>query len=161
LTPNAEKPVLKFIDDVTKIEYYAQNVVTLSNPLAITDNTAALKCSFAGGCQMDVMAEGLTTMLKASKNNYISVCGQKCDLMDNQSDLSKSSCAVPAISTLYSNLEFGIAESVEDLKTSIYTGTNANSKAAFDNNNLNNAGDTSTLCTIGTSFSTGHIGLIS
>jgi hypothetical protein len=49
------------------------NAVTLTNPLTISSsNAASLSCSFAGGCDLQIQANGLSTVLKgAPQNNSI------------------------------------------------------------------------------------------
>jgi hypothetical protein len=40
------------------------NTVTLTNPLTISSsNAASLSCSFAGGCNLQIQADGLSTVL--------------------------------------------------------------------------------------------------
>ena len=49
------------------------NTVTLTNPLTISSsNAATMSCSFAGGCNLQIQANGLSTVLKgAPQNNSI------------------------------------------------------------------------------------------
>ena len=49
------------------------NAVTLTNPLTISSsNAASLSCSFAGGCNLQIQANGLSTVLQgAPQNNSI------------------------------------------------------------------------------------------
>ena len=49
------------------------NTLTLTNPLTISSsNAASLSCSFAGGCDLQIQANGLSTVLKgAPQNNSI------------------------------------------------------------------------------------------
>ena len=49
------------------------NTVTLTNVLTISSsNAASLSCSFAGGCNLQIQANGLSTILQgASQNNSI------------------------------------------------------------------------------------------
>ena len=53
-----------FHDDSTKVGYRASGTVNLTNPLSITGSSAALSCSFAGGCLYEVQAAGLSSLLK-------------------------------------------------------------------------------------------------
>jgi hypothetical protein len=61
------------------LEHHATNTLTLENPLKITASTSGLSCSFAGGCNYEVSAKGLSTLLKNRANNQIQVCGKTCD----------------------------------------------------------------------------------
>jgi hypothetical protein len=67
---------------------------------------------------------------------------------------------LPEVSTTFSNTEYKIAESTDDLQGKIF-GTYTNNKAAFDGILTNNPGASSSPCAIGTAFKEGHIGLIS
>lgn len=71
------------------------------------------------------------------------------------------SCLVPALSTSYSNEHFLIAEPSEDLKSGVYFGTSDDFANAFDDDLLNDNGDDSANCYIGTEFKEGHVGIIS
>ena len=97
---------------VEELEFTATNIVTLTNVLAITGSSSALSCSFAGGCLLDINAQGLSTLLKGDpKNNFITVCDTKCPFSDTASTADVSKCSLPPISTTYSNSNFKIAES--------------------------------------------------
>jgi len=61
------------------LEHYAPNTLTLENELKITGSTSGLTCSFAGGCNYEVNAKGLSTLLKDRANNQIQVCGRTCE----------------------------------------------------------------------------------
>ena len=56
------------------LAHYATNAVTLTNPLSVTASTTGLECSFAGGCDYEITAKGLSTLLKDTTNNYVTVC---------------------------------------------------------------------------------------
>ena len=85
--------------------------------LAITDSTSGLECSFAGGCNLEVYGEGLSSLLKNdTKNNFISVCDEKCEFDENLSDASKVVCKLPKMSTVYSNEAFKIERAHDDLR---------------------------------------------
>jgi hypothetical protein len=101
-------------------------------------------------------------MLEADPTkNYIEVCSSKCAYLSSSSTSTIAKCSLPSVSTTYSNQNFGISTESEDLRAEKYFGSNANFAKAFDNNNLNNAGDMSTDCHIGGEFKTGFIGLLS
>jgi hypothetical protein len=64
-------------------------------------------------------------------DNYISVCENKCTIA--AADITKGSvtCQLPSVSTKYSNTNFKIAESTEDLRGKIF-GTSSHVDKAFD-----------------------------
>jgi hypothetical protein len=76
---------------------------------------------------------------------------------------SYADCILPPLSTIYSNTNFQIATESEDLRpqNGAFFGSNANYAKVFDNNNLNDAGDTSSNCHVGVRFTTGHVGMLS
>jgi len=82
---------------------------SLANPMVISTVTSR-SCSFAGGCDLEINADGLTTMLKQDPSkNFVKVCGEKCEINTNSSTGSKAVCTLPKISTVYSNQNFGVA----------------------------------------------------
>ena len=81
----------------------------VSKSLGAASGPASLECSFAGGCLLEVTAEGLASILKNDTvHNFISVCDEKCEFNETLSDSAKSVCKLPKISTVYSNQEFNI-----------------------------------------------------
>jgi hypothetical protein len=136
--------------------------VSLANALNITGTSAALQCSFNGGCLFDVNAKGLSTLLIGDpKNNYIKVCDRRCPVDELTSTDSTSKCFVPEVSTTYSNENFKIAESLDDLKSGTYFGTFSDNDKVFDDILTNNPGTSSAPCNVGMAFKEGHIGLVS
>jgi hypothetical protein len=68
----------------------------LTNEISITDSTSGLTCSFAGGCQYEVTANGLATMFKNdSSSNYISICDEICEFNEEDSTSSVTKCKLP------------------------------------------------------------------
>ena len=63
--------------------------------------------------------------------------------------------------TTYSNTNFLILKTTEDLQSGIYFGSNGNFAKVFDDDNMNDAGDMSSNCHIGMEFKQGFIGQIS
>ena len=109
-----EKPVLTFkgvYGDGTKAELVADtSSLVFSGPtLTINDQTAGLECSFAGGCQITLTAEGLTSAL-TNPDNKIEVCGEICELDTDDSDSGMAICTVPALVTERSVEQFKLAE---------------------------------------------------
>jgi len=127
----------------------------------VTASSSGLECSFAGGCDYEITAKGLSTLLKDKKNHFVTVCDQVCEYDEVSSTSDKSICHVPQISTSYSDSNFKIAKSVDVLSSGVFFGSNDKAGNAFDGNLLNNAEDDTEDCHIGMSFKEGHIGLIS
>jgi hypothetical protein len=102
-------PLLWFNSSTDDSIHYAYHITTnpelkINKSLGATSGPANFECSFAGGCQLEVTSEGLSSILKNdSINNFISVCDEKCEFVESASDSSKSVCNVPKISTVYSN----------------------------------------------------------
>jgi hypothetical protein len=97
-------PTLRFDETGTDVQHFANISSAIQKILVIQSATSGLQCSFAGGCNIEVVAPGLSTILKNdSVNNFISVCDAKCEFLDNLSDQSKSTCKIPKMSTIYSN----------------------------------------------------------
>jgi hypothetical protein len=110
-------PSLWFNETDTQVRHYAHITSTLNKELTVTSASTDLSCSFAGGCNLEVHAEGLSTILKNdSVNNFIAVCDEKCDFVKNLSDSSKAVCSLPKMSTVYSNENFKIETEKEDLR---------------------------------------------
>jgi len=59
------------------------------NPFSLTSSTAGLSCSFNGGCELSMTGTaGVKTLMRANpKDNYIKVCEQKCDFIDDSSSV--------------------------------------------------------------------------
>jgi len=92
--------------------------------MKLTSSSAALKCSFEGGCKYEVKATaGLTTLLKNSPtDNYINICEKKCELVVADSVSGTTVCKVPSVSTTYSNENFKIEVPSESLNSGVYFG---------------------------------------
>ena len=53
---------------------------------------------------MEINAAGLSSILKSDPtNNFIGVCDDACEFIEDLSDSSKAVCRLPKISTVYSN----------------------------------------------------------
>ena len=82
-------PSLWFDETGTDVKHSANISASLNKALSVTSSTSGLTCSFAGGCNLTINAEGLSTMLKNDTvNNFISVCDEKCEFITNLSDSS-------------------------------------------------------------------------
>ena len=77
------------------LAHYATLTAKLSNELAVTASSSALECSFAGGCDYEITAKGLSTLLKDSTNHYVTVCDQPCVYNDALSTSDKAICNIP------------------------------------------------------------------
>jgi len=110
-------PELWFNQTGTSVRHYAKISTTLKKTLTVTSATSGLTCSFAGGCKLEVTADGLSTILRNdSVNNFISVCDETCTFIESESTATKSVCKLPKISTVYSNENFKIETEKEDLR---------------------------------------------
>ena len=74
------------------LQHYATNDKKLGNTLAVTGSSSGVECSFAGGCDYEITAKGLATLLKDTKNNYVTVCDQPCVYNDAKSTSDKAVC---------------------------------------------------------------------
>lgn len=102
-------PALWFDETSSNITHYASITANITKTLAVTAGYSGLSCSFAGGCNLQLNAEGLSTIFKNdSSMNYITVCEEKCHFIRNLSDSSKAVCSMPKMSTIYSNENFNI-----------------------------------------------------
>ena len=89
----------------------------MTKTLGAATGPTGLECSFAGGCLLEITADGLSSVLKNdSVNNFISVCDEKCEFVESSSDGTKSVCKLPKISTVYSNANFNIETTKDDLR---------------------------------------------
>jgi len=103
----------------------------------VSDSTSGLECSFAGGCTYEVTSNSLATMiLSDSDTNHVNICGEECIIIEDQSSTSTVKCALPSLSTIYSNENFGIITQSEDLDSGAYFGTADDNSIAFDGNLL-------------------------
>jgi hypothetical protein len=93
-------------DDTMHYAYHdtSDSTLQLTKSLGTAAGPTGFECSFAGGCQLEITAEGLSSILKNDTvNNYISVCDEKCEFIESASDSTKSVGKLPKISTVYSN----------------------------------------------------------
>lgn len=146
------------------MRHYAKISVGLTKTLTVSSAYTGLECSFAGGCNLEVTAEGLSTILKNdSVNNFISVCEEKCEFVRNLSDSSKAVCKMPKMSTIYSNENFNIETQKEDLKFRKTFGNLDDVSVIFDNQLLimPTIDSSESTCHFGGSFKANHVGMLS
>lgn len=103
-------------------------------------------------------------MLKTdSVNNFISVCDEPCEFVDNLSDSSKAVCKLPKMSTIYSNENYKIETEKEDLKFRKHFGNLEFVSTVFDNKLLYTPiiASSQPNCHVGGSFKVNHVGMLS
>jgi hypothetical protein len=96
-----------------------------------------------------------------AKTNYIEVCAQKCLFSQSDSTATVAKCKLPKISTTYSNQNFKIEESSDDLNSRNYFGTAEDNSMYFDNSLLFTPSNQNDLCYFGMEFKEGHVAMIS
>ena len=155
----ASVPTLIFRSQSTSTAHHASNAVEISNALAITDSTSALACSFAGGCSYEVTSNGLASLLKSdSSNNFVEICGSKCEFNDEASSDSLISCKLPLLSTSYSNTNFGIA--TPSVLSGEAFGTGENPEIVFDGEWTVTHNPGTHTCHVGMKFKEGYVGIL-
>jgi len=95
----------------------------LKNPLVIQsiEPKESVECSYAGGCQIKMLASGLFYVFKDRENSYLEVCGTKVEQVKKGGEKEPTpartvTIELPPLSTKLSNTLFKIAENTEDLK---------------------------------------------
>ena len=92
---------------------YGENFAMNSNSiLNILDQSSDLECSFAGGCQYEIVAAGLASTL-SKEENYIEVCGEICELDSYESDAAIAYCILPPLISEFSISEYELAKHEE------------------------------------------------
>jgi hypothetical protein len=147
IVETATAPALRFVDTLTNSMYYARIAGTITNPLNVVSSSSGLECSFAGGCMFEVAAQGLGSKIKLdSTKTHIEVCNEECIYSEADSTADTVRCKLPALSTTYSNANFGIQLESEDLKTGKYLSSGTFVEKSFNNNNLDANVDTNANC---------------
>ena len=157
-------PALSFKKSGSSEKVFAivDRATSLTNALSVSSSTTGLTCSFAGGCEYEITAPGLSNVLKNSpKTNYISVCDEICEFNETASTAASAKCKLPPVSTIYSNENFFIATETEDLDSGVYFGTATDLATAFDGVMTNTPTDSSSECSLGMQFKENHVGMIS
>jgi hypothetical protein len=135
----------------------------ITNKVSVTASTTDLECSFQGGCKYEVTAAGLTSTLKASgTSDHIDVCGERCELIDADSNSSKAACTLPHVVTSYSATEYKVV-TTGTLHTGTWTGTasTAELKKLVDGKNLVDLSDsTSSDCHFQIAYKANHVGVL-
>jgi hypothetical protein len=160
----SDPPKIRFISPEADhySEYYSVQDSDLENTFSVTDSTSSLECSFAGGCTYEVTSNSLANMILSDSNtNHVNICGEECIIIEDESSTSTVKCILPALSTIYSNENFGIATQSEDLDSGSYFGTADDNSIAFDGDLLVPTSDSNDICVIGMAFKENHVGMIS
>lgn len=157
VTVNATKPVLSFHESSSSTVFFAIMNAEVTNALTVSSNSQGLTCSFAGGCSYEVAAAGLATMMKKNPDsNFITVCENKCLFDEENSSASSAKCKLPAVSTLYSDSNFGIQTS-NKLTGMTLTSSHPDTQARLIDGNIHNAfKDTGAECHATFEFKTGY-----
>jgi hypothetical protein len=165
VTTSPQKPQLYFTNQANATVFHSNiGNVTVNNSILITAASANLQCSFAGGCEYEVHAAGLSALMKQDNNqHYVKVRDEKCVYNDNSSSATIAKCKIPKLSTLYSDANFNISTMTEDLKPPRKWGTLNNNSVPFDGVLVTKPVEGSMvggLCSIGVSFKVGHVAML-
>lgn len=157
---NATKPVLRFHEDTSITVLVSIMNAEITNALTVTSSSQGLTCSFAGGCSLEVTANGLATMLKQNPaENYISVCENKCTF-DETSTSSVAKCKLPSVSTLYSDSNYGIQSSHKLTGMALTSSNAAKQNNLIDGNIHNTYTDPAAECHATFEFKTGYTAIL-
>ena len=136
-----------------------EGVKDFVNPFSLTSSTAGLSCSFNGGCELSMTGTaGVKTLIRANpKDNFIKVCEQKCEFIDDSSSAEDIKCRLPPIPTTYSNNNFEIGKVQQELNSGVYFGVDDVSKA-FDGSVFTRVDNNDKTCVVGMEFKQGYVG---
>jgi len=162
----ASKPVLSFqTTQAAKgaLAHYAIMNKDVTNALTISSSSQSLQCSFAGGCPFLINAAGLASKMKSKPDqNYVTICGNKCEFSDAESSAQQAVCKLPYLSTSKSISSFKIQQSTNLYSGKyVFTGSEDYAKNLFDKNNMNYNEDTRAPCHAGMEFREGYVGILS
>jgi len=155
---------LGFFDSVNnkKTNAYAVAELSIQQVFAITGSTS-VTCSFQGGCQIEVMAPGLTAALASGvEGNRIEVCERECVFDADVSSSAATVCNVPSVPTSFSASQYNLATSgsLESSITWSSSGGSAETAKVHDNDNLNDYTDGSSSCWIQMDFKPNYAGVL-
>lgn len=101
---------------------------------------------------------GVQTLLRANpKENYISVCEQRCEFDDAASSAGDIRCKLPSVPTTYSNNNFQIGKVDRELNSGNYFGA-SDANIAFDGSVFTRVNENSNNCQIGMAFKENYVG---
>jgi len=105
-----EVPSLHFTHEDGYALYASINsTITFAKTTEIVSSTAALECSYAGGCSYAIESSGLYGTLQAD-GNEIRMCGSLCVLNDDESNADYAVCSVPSLATTFSTENYKITQ---------------------------------------------------
>lgn len=157
----AIEPLLIFIadSDAHELTAYSDGTVLIDNVLTVSSSSAGLSCSFAGGCEYSINAQGLFSNF-ADAANQVTVCGNVCEISATASSDATTVCILPEFISTYSIEQYNIVE-VEVL-TGTWVGTASDAELAklTDKNNLNDLVDATVGCNFGIDFVDEQVGTV-
>eukprot|EP00117_Sycon_ciliatum_P030815 scpid3683/ scgid24216/ len=137
---------------------YASITGTIDNTLAVTA-ASTVSCSFAGGCELSVTANGLTSAL-ASGAAHLTVAGEECEFDADNSDSSSAKCWLPVFKSIASINDFALEESTIIYGTEETADTDDEANKPWDSVNKYVYTSTASNCYFETSFDHGYVGLV-
>lgn len=169
LSKEAAAPVVKFTPSSRRMLsgnvnfLQAAGTATLTSAVTVSASSTGVECSFQGGCNYEVTANGLTSTLKATGTaDKIDVCGETCVLDDTASNASKVVCKLPHIATTYSATNYKVVEP-GTMHVGTWTGTASASELTklTDGKNLIDLTDaTSTDCHFQVAYKENYAGVL-
>lgn len=149
-----ETPLVWFEHSSGQYTHFAKVSGAIDHTIEVT-STSMVECSFAGGCQYEIGAQGLTATLMSSTDNTVEVCGTQCVLDESISTADVAVCVVPSLATTYSVEQFKITES-HDLSGKVFP---ADSVLQDDDVQTDHTA-TAAECTFGMTFKQDHVGVL-
>jgi len=137
----------------------AAEVSSFTNKFTFGSSSSGLKCSFNGGCELEMTGtSGVQTLIRDKPaENYISVCEQKCVYENSGSTAEKIKCKLPAVPTTYSNNNFQIGKVEQELNSGVYFGVE-DAKIAFDGSVFTRVNNNDNKCIVGMEFKQQYVG---
>lgn len=128
----------------------AANTQQIMNAPGSLNYPSSMDCSFAGGCQIEITAPGLKeTLYSNPEENYITICGNNCELDVDSSTGSIAYCNVPTLLTDYSVSNFNLGADGKLSGTMFSSGDATELAKLTDDNTMNSYTDASNPCHFG------------
>jgi hypothetical protein len=87
-----------------RLRHFAYGPQVVNNSLSVSGSSANVACSYAGGCDYEVFAPGLSSLLKGNQTvNKVKICDEECVFDESSSTSSTAKCKLPKLSTTYSD----------------------------------------------------------
>lgn len=134
---------------------------TITNPMGTPSGQSGLLCSFAGGCQYSISANGLAGALAGDDSNKVMMCEQECEVDLDASSATTAVCMLPSLMTTYSAREFDMGSHAPLDVTWTGTGSSSELTKLTDGNNLEDYSDTNNPCSFTISAPAGYVYQIS